>query len=168
MPDPVKRRAPRTGGGRAGGPRSAARLAAIQALYQVEITGVAGKIATAEFVKHYLGREIDGDEYLPADEALFREVVSGTLAQQAELDPLIAALLTPDWPLDRLEVILRAILRPAAFELSARIETPARVLITEYVDIAHAFFSGKEPGLINGVLDRLARQCRPAEWSEAR
>jgi transcription antitermination protein NusB len=164
MADPVKRRAPR-GGPRSGGPRSAARLAAIQALYQVEIAGVSGKVAVAEFVKHYLGREIDGDDYLPADEPLFRELVSGTLEHQAELDPLIAGMLTADWPLERLEVILRAILRVAGFELAHRIETPARVVITEYVDIAHAFFTGKEPGLINGVLDRLARQCRPAEWS---
>jgi N utilization substance protein B len=134
-------------------------------LYQIDLTGVAPKIAVAEYVQHYFGKEIDGDEYLPADEKLFREVVAGTLAQQAELDPLISKLLTADWPLDRLEMILRAILRAAAFELSARIDTPARVVITEYVDIAHAFFAGKEPGLINGVLDRLARQARPAEWS---
>ena len=166
MADPVKRRSPRSGGGgRSGGPRSAARLGAIQVLYQIELTGVSSRIAVAEYVQHYFGKEIDGDEYLPADEKLFREIVAGTLEKQAELDPQIAQLLTPDWPLDRLEMILRAILRAAAFELSARIDTPARVVITEYVDIAHAFFAGKEPGLINGVLDRLARQARPAEWS---
>jgi N utilization substance protein B len=160
MPEPMKRRS------RGGSPRSAARLAAVQALYQVEMTGISGKVATAEFVKHYLGQEIDGDAYLPADEALFRELVTGTIEHQAELDPMIARLLTADWPLDRLEMILRAILRAAAFELAQRIDTPARVVITEYVDIAHAFFAGKEPGLINGVLDRLARQCRPAEWAD--
>ena len=166
MTDPVKRRSHRSGGGgRSGGPRSAARLGASQVLYQIELTGVSSRVAVAEYVQHYFGKEIDGDEYLPADEKLFREIVAGTLEQKAELDPVIAKLLTPDWPLERLEMILRAILRAAAFELSARIDTPARVVITEYVDIAHAFFAGKEPGLINGVLDRLARQARPAEWS---
>jgi transcription antitermination protein NusB len=161
MADPVKRRT----GSRPGGPRSAARLAAVQALYQVEMTGISGKAAAAEFVKHYLGREIDGDSYVPADETLFREIVSGALEHQAALDVQIAGRLTPDWPLDRLEMILRAILRAAAFELCHRIDTPARVVITEYVDIAYAFFTGKEPGLINGVLDRLARMSRAAEWS---
>jgi N utilization substance protein B len=150
---------------RSGGPRSAARLAAVQALYQVDMTGISPAVVAAEFVAFRLGQEIDGDDYLLADEALFRELVSGTLAKQAELDPLISRLLTQDWPLDRLEVILRAILRAASFELAHRIDTPARVIITEYVDIAHAFFTGKEPGLVNGVLDRLARQCRQAEWS---
>jgi N utilization substance protein B len=159
MPDPVPRRGPRTGG-----PRSAARLAAIQALYQVEMTGSSGASVAREFVKHRLGREIDGDDYVPADEPLFHQIVEGTLAHRSDLDPLISSLLTPDWPLERLEIILRAILRAASFELSTRTDTPARVVITEYVDIAHAFFTGKEPGLINGVLDRLARQCRPAEW----
>jgi N utilization substance protein B len=150
---------------RQGGPRSAARLAAVQALYQVEMTGVSGAAVAAEFIRHRLGREIDGDDYLPADQALFGEILSGTLEHLPALDRLIAERLTPDWPLERLETVLRAILRAAAFELSQRIDTPARVVITEYVDIAYAFFAGKEPGLINGVLDRLGRQCRPAEWS---
>jgi N utilization substance protein B len=160
MSDRAKGRAPRSGG-----PRSAARLAAIQALYQVEITGISGAVVASEFVKYRLGQEIDGDEYLAADEALFRSIVSGVLAHQDELDPVISEVLTAEWPLERLEVILRAILRAAGFELAHRIDTPARVIITEYVDIAHAFFTGKEPGLINGVLDRMARRCRAAEWS---
>ncbi|MGB8843304.1 MAG: transcription antitermination factor NusB [Aliidongia sp.] len=160
MSDRVKGRASRSGG-----PRSAARLAAVQALYQVELTGVSGTVVTAEFVKYWLGREIDGDEYLPADETLFRTIVAGVIEHQAELDPVISAVLTAEWPLERLETILRAILRAAAFELAQRIDTPARVVITEYVDIAHAFFTGKEPGLINGVLDRMARRCRAAEWA---
>src|SRR5271168_4651444 len=103
MADPGKRRPPRSGAPRSASPRSAARLAAVQALYQVEITGVSGKVAAAEFVAHYLGREIDGDDYLPADETLFRALVSGTLAAQAELDPLIAGVLTTEWSFERLE-----------------------------------------------------------------
>ncbi len=150
--------------GRTAGARGAARLAAVQALYQVEITGVSGAVAIAEFVKHPLGREIDGEAVVPADEALFRDLVAGALAKQAEHDALIAGALAPEWPLERLEMVIRAILRVAVFELTSQIEVPARVVITEYVDIAHAFFAGKEPGLINGVLDRLARQLRPLEW----
>jgi N utilization substance protein B len=160
MAEPVKRR-----GQHSGGPRSAARLAAVQALYQIEMTGTPAKIVLAEFIAHYMGREIDGDDYLPGDEALFRDLVAETLEHQVELDAVISGLLTPDWPLERLEMILRAILRAAACELTRRIDTPARVVITEYVDIAHAFFAGKEAGLINGVLDRLARQSRAVEWS---
>jgi N utilization substance protein B len=130
------------------------------------MTGTKGSIVVAEFVKHRLGQEIDGDTYGPADEALFREVTAGTLAAQAELDELLRGVLTPEWPVERLESVLRAILRAAAFELAKSIAVPARVVITEYVDIAHAFFAGKEPGLANGVLDRLARAQRPAEWND--
>jgi len=155
---------PRSRAGRGGSPRSAARLAAVQALYQVEMTDAAGSSVAAEFVKHRIGQEIDGDDYVAADPKLFGDLVTGTLARMEELDPIITDALTPEWPLDRLEVILRAILRAATFELVARIDTPARVVITEYVDVAHAFFAGKEPGLANGVLDRIARTLRPSEW----
>ncbi|HVJ52382.1 MAG TPA: transcription antitermination factor NusB [Aliidongia sp.] len=161
MSDPIKRQR-----GRSGSPRAAARLAAVQALYQVEITGISGSVAIGEFVKHRLGQEIDGDEYVPADEAMFRDLVTGTLAKQGEFDALISSALSADWPIDRLETVIRAILRVAVFELAARIDVPARVVITEYVDVAHAFFSGKEPGLINGVLDRLGHQLRPTEWED--
>jgi N utilization substance protein B len=149
---------------RPGGQRSVARLSAVQALYQVELAGVTASAVVGEFVKHRLGHEIDGEAYLPADAELFRELVEGTLREGPALDQMITGVLTPDWPLERLEVILRAILRLAAFELADRIEVPVRVIITEYVDIAHAFFAGKEPGLVNGVLDKLGRQKRPTEW----
>jgi N utilization substance protein B len=147
-----------------GSPRSTARLAAVQALYQAEMTGVSGPAVIAEFVKHRLGQEIDGESYAPADQALFREVTEGTLAHLIEIDELLRGALTPDWPVERLESVLRAILRAATFELAKSIAVPARVVITEYVDIAHAFFGAKEPGLVNGVLDRLARAQRAAEW----
>lgn len=150
---------------KAGNKRSAARLGAVQALYQVEMTGITPNVVVVEYVKHRLGQEIDGDEFMAADATLFEELVQGTVERQADLDALIVPALAADWPLDRLEMILRAILRVAAFELAHRIDVPVKVVITEYVDIAHAFFAGKEPGLINGVLDKLGRQLRPTEWN---
>jgi N utilization substance protein B len=150
---------------RSGNKRSASRLGAVQALYQIEMTGVAPGVVVVEYVKHRLGQEIDGDTFLPADATLFEELVQGTVERQVALDAIITPALAADWPLDRLEMILRAILRVATFELAHRIDVPVRVVITEYVDIAHAFFAGKEPGLINGVLDRLGRELRPTEWA---
>jgi N utilization substance protein B len=150
---------------KSGNKRSASRLGAVQALYQVEMTGVTPAVVVVEYVKHRLGQEIDGDTFLPADATLFEELVQGTVERQADLDGIITGALAADWPLDRLEMILRAILRVATFELAHRIDVPVKVVITEYVDIAHAFFAGKEPGLINGVLDRLGRQLRPTEWA---
>lgn len=150
---------------KSGNKRSASRLGAVQALYQVEMTGVAPNVVVVEYVKHRLGQEIDGDTFMAADATLFEELVQGTVERQADLDGLITPALSADWPLDRLEMILRAILRVATFELAHRIDVPVKVVITEYVDIAHAFFAGKEPGLINGVLDKLGRQLRPTEWN---
>jgi len=129
------------------------------------MTGSAGPAVATEFVRHRLGREIDGDEYAPADAALFREIAEGTLTGQAAIDQAITGALTPDWPVDRLDAVLRAILRAATWELTSHVEVPVRVVIAEYVDIGHAFFEGKETGLINGVLDRLGRELRPAEWT---
>jgi N utilization substance protein B len=167
MSDEPKRRTPRAAG-KTGGPRSAARLGAVQALYQLEMTGGTPRAVVVEYIKHRLGQEIDGDAFVAADAHLFEELVLGAVEKQAELDPVIGAALTPEWPLDRLEMILRAILRVATFELAHRIDVPARVVITEYVDIAHAFFTGREPGMANGVLDRLGRELRPTEWTDGR
>ncbi len=150
---------------RQGSRRSAARLAAVQALYQSEMTEATGRTVASEFVRHRLGREIDGDRYAPADEALFREVVEGASGRLAELDEVITRVLTPEWPVERLNAVLRAILRAAAWELLGHIEVPVRVIIAEYVDLGHAFFDGKETGLINGVLDRLGRELRPTEFA---
>ncbi|GGF28592.1 N utilization substance protein B [Aliidongia dinghuensis] len=155
----------KSGGAKGGNKRSAARLGAVQALYQIEMTEASAAAVVVEYVKHRLGQEIDGDKFVPADATLFEELVQGAVRQQAELDGIIQPALSAEWPLDRLEMILRAILRVATFELAHRIDVPVRVVITEYVDIAHAFFTGKEPGLINGVLDRLGRQLRPTEWA---
>ncbi|HJU19862.1 MAG TPA: transcription antitermination factor NusB [Stellaceae bacterium] len=144
--------------------RRLSRLAAVQALYQLELNrGLKPDTVIAEFARHRLGREIDGEVYGEADVALFAEIVRGTAADQERLDQEISAVLTEDWPLHRLEAVLRAILRAGAYELVHREDIPPRVAISEYTGIAHAFFAGKEPGLANGVLDRLARILRPVE-----
>jgi N utilization substance protein B len=151
----------RQGGGRR---RSVARLAAVQALYQLEINpGLGAESVVREFRLHRLGREIDGDLYGEADEALFSEIVRGVAAERERLDEAVAAALSEEWPLDRIETILRVILEAGAYELMLRPEIPPRVTLAEYVGIAYAFFSGKEPSLANGVLDRLARAWRAAE-----
>lgn len=143
--------------------RSVARLAAVQALYQIDLSGAPPASVVTEFQKHRLGREQDGENYGEADTALFADIVNGVIARQAELDSALSGALTADWPLDRLETVLRAVLRAGAYELLARTDVPARVVISEYLDIAHAFFSGKEPGLVNGVLDRIAHVLRPGD-----
>ena len=149
------------GGGRK---RSIARLAAVQALYQLELNpGLSTEGVIREFVRHRLGREIDGDVYGEADEALFADIVAGAARDRERIDEAIAAALSDEWPLARLETILRALLEAAAYELLHRPDIPPRVTLSEYVAIAHAFFAGKEPGLANGVLHHLARTLRGAE-----
>jgi transcription antitermination protein NusB len=133
----------------------------VQALYQIDVTGVSPATAVIEFTRHNLGGNAPDETFGEADERLFAELVEGAAARREDIDRGISSALTPDWPLERLEIILRAILRVAVYELLARPEVPARVIISEYLDIAHAFFAGKEPGLVNGVLDRLARTVRP-------
>lgn len=142
--------------------RSAARLAAVQALYSMEITGVDSAQALDEF-RQRLETEPRGKLAEP-DMNLVALLVTGVSAECAVLDGHIARGLTRDWTVDRLESVLRAILRAGAFELMSRPQTPARVAITEYVDVAHAFYSGPEPGLVNAVMDRLARALRPTEF----
>ncbi len=144
--------------------RSVARLAAVQALYQLEANPEAEPDAVVrEFARHRFGHEIDGDRLAEADPALFADVVRGATDDQERLDSLISAALTPDWPLARLDSVLRAVLRAGAYELTHRDDVPPRVSISEYTAIAYAFFTGKEPGLANGVLDRLARTLRADE-----
>jgi transcription antitermination protein NusB len=147
-----------------GGRRSAARLAAVQAVYQLELNPeVKPESVVREFTRHRFGHEIDGDQYAEADPALFADIVCGVAADQAQLDSAISAALTPDWPLPRLDAVLRAILRAGAYELAHRHDVPPRVSISEYTAVAYAFFTGKEPGLANGVLDKLARTLRASE-----
>jgi N utilization substance protein B len=145
--------------------RGAARLAAVQALYQMDLAATPLHEILAEFESHWLGREVDGDEYLPAEVAHFREIVGGVVADQRKLDPMIDVALAKGWPLKRIETILRAILRAGAYELDRKPDVPARVVVSEYVDVAHAFVDADETGMVNAVLDQLARQLRAGEFA---
>jgi N utilization substance protein B len=147
--------------------RGAARLAAVQALYQMDVGGSGINDVFAEFESFWLGSEIEGDQYLPAEEAFFRDIVSGVVRDQNKLDPLIDDALSRGWPLQRIEAILRAVMRAGAYELEHRKDIPGRVVVSEYVDVAHAFVEGDETGMVNAVLDQIARQFRAEEFSRA-
>ncbi len=144
-------------------PRSGARLAVVQALYEMDISGKGVLDALAEFEAHWIGREIDGIAHPQADPAFFRDLLRGVVDEQRAIDRQLDDALSEGWPLRRIETVLRAILRAGAYELMFRPDVPARAAISQYVDVAHSFYSADEPGLVNGVLDRLARQVRPAE-----
>ena len=177
-----KRAAPGDGGLRKANRRGAARLAAVQALYQMDITGAGLNEILAQFESHWLGREVEGEQYLPAEAAFFRDIVSGVVDAQRDLDPRIDAALEATWPLKRIEAILRSVLRAGAYELEKRIEAvlravlragayelahrrdvPARVVTSEYVDVASAFVDKEETGMVNAVLDQLGRELRADE-----
>jgi N utilization substance protein B len=144
--------------------RSVARLGAVQALYQLALNpGLGADSVVGEFVHHRLGREIDGETYGEADEKLFGDLVRGVMRHRERLDQTISAALSEEWPLLRLETILRLVIEAGAYELTHRRDIPPRVTLSEYVAIAHAFFDGKEPALANGVLNRLARALRAAD-----
>ncbi len=143
--------------------RSNARLAIVQALYQMEVADKGLNDIFAEFETHWIGREIEGHQYKPAELKFFRDILQGVLAEQVGIDREIDAALQGGWPLQRIETVMRAILRAGAYELGWRKDVPMRVVITEYVDVAGAFFGPVESGMINAVLDRLAREARPAE-----
>jgi N utilization substance protein B len=153
--------------GRRANRRGAARLAAVQALYQMDLAATPLHEILAEFESHWLGREVEGDEYLPAEAAHFRDIVRGVVAEQRRLDPMIDSALEKGWPLKRIETVLRAILRAGAYELDQKRDVPARVVVSEYVDVAHAFVDRDETGLVNAVLDQLARQMRADEFDAA-
>ncbi|WP_420960069.1 transcription antitermination factor NusB [Brucella sp. IR073] len=140
--------------------RGAARLAAVQALYQMDVAGTGVLEVVAEYEAHRLGKEVDGAQYLEADPQWFRAIVSGVVTDQLKLDPMIRDALTEDWPLSRLDSTLRAILRAGCWELKDRKDVPTAVIVSEYVDIAKAFFTDDEPKLVNAVLDRLAFRIR--------
>jgi transcription antitermination protein NusB len=145
--------------------RGAARLAAVQALYQMDIASAGINDIFAEFDSHWLGGEVEGEQYLPAEAAFFRDVVSGVVRDQAKLDPLIDDALSKGWPLKRIDAILRAVLRAGAYELEHRKDVPGRVVVSEYVDVAHAFVERDEAGMVNAVLDQIARQFRADEFA---
>jgi N utilization substance protein B len=143
--------------------RSAARLAAVQALYQMDVSGKGVVDALAEFETFWIGREVDGVEFKPSDTEFFRNVLSGMVQNQRAIDLKVDAALAKGWPLTRVEAVLRAILRAGTYELMFRKDVPVRVVISEYVDVAHGFYDQDEPGLVNAVLDAIARDVRAGE-----
>ena len=147
--------------------RAAARLNATQALYQMEVAAKGINEILAEFETHWIGREIEGDQYKPAELEFFRDVLNGVLNDQVAIDQLIDATLAQGWPLARVEAVMRAVLRAATYELKKRKDIPGRVVITEYVDVAAAFLGREETGMINAVLDKVARELRAEEFSNA-
>lgn len=154
-----------------GDPRSAARLAAVQALYQIELGGGSVTQVVEQFLRDRLREDAAGGEAGETpklDTALFTSIVRGVREKSSEIDGMIASTLTSGWPLERLEIVLRCILRAGAYELSARGRLPARAAINEYVELAHEFYAGAEPGMVNGILDRLARTLRPEEFEGGR
>ena len=165
MTDTARRKPPRSAGS-GGARRSAARLAAVQALYQIDHSRARPDSVLEEFLRFRLGDSFDTEKDVAPDKTLFTELVRGVTANGAALDEMIAGSLSAKWTLDRLEFILRAILRAGVYELQGRASTPARVVISEYVDVAHAFYDGQEPGMVNGILDRIARVLRPDEFGE--
>lgn len=143
--------------------RSVARLAAVQALYQMEVSGTGVEAVVREFSDHRFDRAIGGEEgeaLAAADEVFFAELVRGVVAEQRRIDPAIARRLAQGWRLERLDATVRAILRAGAFELAHRPDVPVEVVINEYVDLARSFFEGPEPGFVNAALDGLARDVR--------
>lgn len=158
--------------------RSAARLAAVQALYQMELAGTPLGAIIEEFTVFRLNRapaeeagestdmadEVDA-ALAEADRTYFSELLRGAVRRQREIDPLVDRTLATGWRLVRIDSTLRAIFRAAVFELMERVDVPARVIINEYINVAHAFFSDEHPKVVNGVLDHLARELRPAEFA---
>ncbi len=148
--------------------RSAARLAAVQALYQMDVTGKTLPDILSEFETYWIGGEIEGERYNPAELAFFRDILKGVLADQMALDNAVNDGLVASWPLARIDSVMRAILRAGAYELKKRRDVPAKVVIKEYVDIAGAFFGREESGMVNAVLDGLGRSYRANELEARR
>lgn len=138
--------------------RGSARLAAVQALYQMDVGEQTLEETLSQFESFRLGRELEGDEYLPADADYFRHIVRGVVANQVKLDPVINSALQGGWPMTRIDATLRALLRAGVFELTMRKDIPFKVVIREYVDVANAFYEDEVPGMVNGVLDAVARK----------
>jgi N utilization substance protein B len=139
--------------------RSVARLAAVQALYQMEVSGAGAEAVIREFTDHRFDRDIEGVTLAQADEAFFGELVRGVVAEQGAIDQAIAKRLAEGWRLERIDATLRAILRAGAWELTRRPDVPHEVAIDEYVEITKSFFEGPEPGFVNGALDGIARDA---------
>lgn len=146
--------------------RSVARLAAVQALYQMEVSSIGVEHVIREFTDHRFDRALEGDgegdTLATADEGFFAELVRGVVAEQRKVDATIVKRLAENWKLERLDATVRAILRAGAYELAHRPDVPTEVVIDEYVEVAKSFFEGTEPGFVNGALDAVARDVRAA------
>ena len=140
--------------------RSAARLAAVQALYQLDMEAPSMAQLLDEFHRHRLGAEIEGDQYADAEVAFFDDVVQGVSARKDEIDELLTSKLAAGWKIERLDKTMLQVLRAGTFELLARADVPTPTVITEYVDVAHAFFEAREAKFVNGLLDALAKVVR--------
>ena len=140
--------------------RSAARLAAVQALYQLEMEGTPVHILLHEFHQHRLGATIEDVTYTPAEEPFFDDIVMGVDKRRDQIDALIVARLSTGWSLDRLDKPMRQILRAGSYELLARADVATATVISEYVDVAHAFYDKRETGFVNGLLDGVAKDVR--------
>lgn len=145
--------------------RSAARFAAVQGLYQMDMAQTDLNAVIDEFQNLRFLQAEPGDAFAGADPTFFAELLRGVVRRQLDIDPLVDQQLAAGWSLDRVDSILRAILRAGVFELLERPDVPARVVINEYIDIAHAFFSEDEPKVVNGILDKIARRLRPDEFA---
>ena len=145
--------------------RSAARLGAVQALYQMDLSGSDVGETLAQFSSRAMGENFEDGQCGEADYRHLREVVDGVVREQKAIDPVVDQILDKGWPLHRLDSTVRAILRAGAYELMFMDKVPARVAISEYVDVADAFFGEEEPRFVNGVLNRLARLRRPEEFT---
>jgi N utilization substance protein B len=140
--------------------RSGARLAAVQALYQMEQTGQSARSVIADFMEDRLGLNDEGEPIEEADPDIFRAIVDGVVERQEEIDAAIMKRLAEGWKIERLDATSRAILRAGVHELVTEISLPSQIILDEYVSIAHAFFEGAEPKFINGLLDAVARDVR--------
>ena len=143
--------------------RSAARLAAVQALYQQEMEGTPTARLIHEFHDHRLGATIGDVTYAEAEQGFFDDLVRGAIARRDEIDALISDRLAKGWSLERLDKPMKALLRVGAYELLARADVPVASVISEYVDVAHAFYDKRETGFVNGLLDAIAKVARPAQ-----
>lgn len=143
--------------------RRVSRVSAVQALYQMDVSGTPHKTVVNEFLNHRFGHS-DEPGIVRADEPYFEDIMSGVVSNQSDIDAAITLQLSDKWPLRRLDATLRALLRSATYEIQKRPDVPAIVIINEYMEIATDFFSGKEPGMVNGVLDKICKTVRAAEF----
>ncbi|OYW42649.1 MAG: N utilization substance protein B [Rhodobacterales bacterium 12-64-8] len=140
--------------------RAGARLAAVQALYQMEQTEQSARSVIADFMEDRLGLNDEGEPVEEADPDIFKAIVDGTVERQEAIDAAIMKRLATGWKIERLDATSRAILRAGVYELIAEISLPSQIILDEYVSLAHAFFEGAEPKFINGLLDAVARDIR--------